>query len=571
MRKITSSVVALVAAFLVLGCDPDEASKNNSGGNDVTDEQFMENFGSAVSRDFIGQIVDANNDPIENATVKIGSSIVQTDVNGVFMIDGAQVHEKFAYIKASKAGFVDGSRALVPTSGKNNVKIMLLRSGALETVQSGEASEVSIYSGTKVKFDGAFEDENGVPYSGSVGVFMFHLTSSDEHLSELQPGMLYAETESGDEAVLQTFGMMNVELRGSGGQKLQIAEGHNAEITMRIDDSQLASAPNSIPLWHFDENAGWWKEEGSATRNGNYYVGEVSHFSWWNCDVSNQLVNLIIHVVDSNGASLQNATVFLTSPNSTSCIQAVDSEGYVSGLVPANTALTASVGFPYCGNWGYMLQQAVPPLSADGSVTIVVPATEYTSFNVTGKLVTCGGSPVNGYVMIGVNGVGGLYYAPAEFDISVVTCEELETFVVRTNAVNETLFITTGETTNLGVLPYCSAATEYLVYKIDGQSANNYFSGINATFQNGQLSINSGGTEGLQITTSVTTPGIYDSDQFSLQYGGVTIPSAAMQQTYVLNKFGGVGDYIDMVFYGTYTDFTGTHSLTGTAHVLRDQ
>ena len=55
---------------------------------------------------------------------------------------------------------------MVPTSGKNNVKIMLLPNAPLETIQSGVESEVSIFSGTKVKFQGGFQDENGTNYSG---------------------------------------------------------------------------------------------------------------------------------------------------------------------------------------------------------------------------------------------------------------------------------------------------------------------------------------------------------------------------------------------------------------------
>ena len=35
-------------------------------------------------------------------------------------------------------------------------------------------------------------------------------------------------------------------------------------------------------LWYFDEDAGLWKEEGSATLSGNVYTANVSHLSYWN-------------------------------------------------------------------------------------------------------------------------------------------------------------------------------------------------------------------------------------------------------------------------------------------------
>ncbi|RZJ68241.1 MAG: carboxypeptidase regulatory-like domain-containing protein [Flavobacterium sp.] len=571
MKKLLLLVPVVLAALTFFACDPDREDSTPGGGNNVSDEEFMENFGSAVSRDFIGQVVDANDDPIQNATVKIGSSTVQTDENGVFIINEAQVHQKFAYVKASKSGYIDGSRALVPTSGKNNVKIMLLQSGALETIQSGEESVVSIYSGTQVKFDGAFEDENGVPYSGSVGVFMFHLTPSNEKISELQPGMLYAETETGDEAVLQTFGMINVELRGSGGQKLQIAEGHTAEITMRIDDGQIASAPATIPLWHFDENAGWWKEDGSATKQGNYYVGNVSHFSWWNCDVFESVVMLTVTVKDANGNAVPNAVTYLeiAQNNLFSGTITTGSTGTAAGIVPSNVALDLSVALPFCPTT--VQSVSIAPTSTDLAVTVVMVDYSPEIFSISGELVSCSGSSTNGYLQVKVNGFINLFPVEGDFQISIGNCEAPEIFLVRSNNSSWTQFLVNGTENNIGVLPFCSSTTEFLVYKIDDQVANVYVAGISATFQNGQLNVNSGGTNPLGITTSVTTPGVYDSAQFSLQYNGVTIPAAAMQQTYVLNKFGSVGDYIDLVFYGTYTDLTGAHNLVGTAHVLRDE
>lgn len=141
----------LLLSLLVFSCDTTDDPASNNNGNNLTDEEFRENFGSQTTRDFLGQIVDADNQLIQGATVKIGNTTVQTDQNGVVIANGASVYEKFAYGRASKTGYMDGSRSLVPTSGRNMVKIMLLESGALETIQSGQESEVSIYSGTKIK------------------------------------------------------------------------------------------------------------------------------------------------------------------------------------------------------------------------------------------------------------------------------------------------------------------------------------------------------------------------------------------------------------------------------------
>jgi hypothetical protein len=234
----------LLVAFAFVNCEPSDINANSN-------HNFSENFGNVIYRTFIGQVVDTDNHPLQYVNVKIGNTTVLTDANGVFIINNAQVYKKFAYVSAKKTGYLDGSRSVVPTLGQNNIKIMLLTDTPLQTVQSGITSEVSLSSGTKINLDGAFVDENGAAYSGDVRVSMFHLTPSDENLDSLMPGMLYAQNSNGDEAMLETFGMLNVELRGSAGQKLNIATGHTASITIKIDNSQLAMAPNSNSIVAF--------------------------------------------------------------------------------------------------------------------------------------------------------------------------------------------------------------------------------------------------------------------------------------------------------------------------------
>jgi len=70
----------------------------------------------------------------------------------------------------------------------------------------------------------------------------------------------------------------------------KIASDKKATITMPLSGLLSAAPPTSIPLWYFNESNGLWKQDGTATKTGNTYVGEVSHFSWWNCDLPNATV-----------------------------------------------------------------------------------------------------------------------------------------------------------------------------------------------------------------------------------------------------------------------------------------
>jgi len=588
MKKF-HSLLCLLLILAFASCNPNDDNNKNPN-----DEEFAQNFGNSVARDFIGHVVDVDNLPVQGVTVKIGTSTAQTDVNGVFIINNANVYQKFAYITAKKAGFIDGSRAMVPTSGKNNVKIMLLPNAPLETIQSGVESEVSIYSGTKVKFQGGFQDENGNEYNGPVQVSMFHLTPTDENIDKLMPGMLYAQTATNQEAVLETFGMLNVELRGSAGQKLNIKEGQTAEITIRIDDSQLATAPSSIPLWHFDEEKGYWKEDGVATKVGNKYVGEVSHFSWWNYDVQFPTVTLTVTVVNAAGSPISNVYVGIIGNGNTWPVMGITNEnGQVSGLIPSNQTLTLNVYASYytCGADNIVYTSSIGPFTINTTLPNIVINNSTTTFTSTviGNLVKCDNTPVtNGYVLL--NRYGNVSLSPVTngaFNFNEIYCPDdtqftLKGFDVENLQQSDSIaYSFTTPITNVGNLQVCTAVDEFISYQIDNNPTifllQNIRGGLNIQGglpPSGGLNLYgySANNQGLSIWGSANVPGIYFTTTFQIEGEvGYIGPGTVNTIQFILNQFGPVGGYIDMTFSGTYQDANNqTHTLTGVAHVIRD-
>lgn len=563
--------------LFLLSCNPDDESSNTQ----ITDEEFAENFGPSVSRDFIGQVVDQANHGLSGVTVKIGTSSVQTDNNGFFIINGASVKEKFAYITADKAGFISGSRSLVPTSGKNSVKIMLISSTSIATVSSGETAEVGLPNGTKVIFDGAFQTEDGSSYTGNVSVSMYHLEASNESLQYLMPGMLYAKGEDNQPKVLETFGMLNVELRGSAGQKLQIKSGHTAEISMMIDDSQSASAPTTIPLWHFDQAVGYWKQDGQATRQGNRYVGEVSHFSWWNCDAPFTVVQLCTRVTDTAGNPLAFQGVSIIRQTDAIGYAYTNENGEVCGLVPANEQLTIRVVNSICNEQIY--QAAIGPFSGNTSLPdIQVGGIQMTS--VQGTLVNCNAANVtNGYVVLKrwsyIQVAASVTNGSFEFNLPFCSGDDnqitLQGFdfdaLNQTDSIQYTL---TAPVTNVGNLMACNTVEEIISYQIDNEPTV-YIVGAVESGTDGPdyMWVNGNNTNvSIGIYGPAQTPGVYDTSTFSIEGNDAYIHSGIPNDvTFNLTQFGPVGGWIDMTFSGTYqTQGNVTHTITGLVHVRRD-
>lgn len=577
MKKFQFLLALLVLSIAFSSCNPNDDDTTNTNNN----TNFSENFGAKADRDFIGQVVDTNNQPIQNVAVKIGTSTVQTDMNGVFIINQANVNERFAYITAKKAGFIDGSRAMVPTNGKNNVRIMMIPNTPLATIQSGVASEVALPSGTKVVFDGAFETEAGVAYSGSVTVAMFHLAASNENISSLMPGMLYAQATDGSAKVLETFGMMQVELKGSAGQKLQIAKTHTAQINMPIDASQLATAPNTIPLWHFDEENGYWKQEGSATKIGNKYVGTVSHFSWWNCDAQFPTVTLTVKVVDTNGNPISNLLVGLTYFNERTGV--TDNNGQVSGLIPANQTLTLNVySSSQCSNLP-INTRSIGPFSVNTVLPdIVLNSGAILTTTVQGNLLKCDNTNVtNGYVFLDygnqtllttvTNGAFGFYTTycnfATNFKLKGIDYDNLQT-------TDSIAYNFTSPITNIGNLNACYAITEFISYQLDNNPTVFLIEDVGGGDDAGSIYLSGSNQNNyLYIYGNTRTLGIYTTSQFSIGGQGnniYVVDSIINTMQFNLNSFGAVGEFIDMTFNGTYNDPVGTHTLTGVAHVIRN-
>ena len=577
-------ILVLLFPFLFNNC-------SNESGIDGNATDTPLNFGIESAKNFTGQIVDESDNPVSNVAITVANKTATTDINGVFIINGATVREKFAFVTAKKAGYLDGSRSIVPSSGMNNIKIMLLSGTIVGTVNSGTTGSISIANGAKVTFDGNFKTETGQAYSGVVSVIMKHLDPSDVTTADKMPGMLLAQNSNGEERVLESYGMMNIELRGAASQKLQLST--TAQIEMPISTSQLAASPTTIPLWHFDETLGYWKEEGSATKQGTKYVGTVSHFSWWNCDAQFPTVRLTVNVVNSNGTPLANVRVGIRrASNSYTVNGTTNSQGQVSGLVPKNETLTMVV-FDSCGNT--VSTTSIGPFSVDTTLPNLVISNSTIQTQVKGNLLKCDGTNVtNGYVLMRYGNQNLLTRVTnGDFSFTMLVCsatnarfslqgfdyENLQT----TNSINYTF---TTPVTNVGNLTACNSITEFISYRIDQNPIVYFVSNITASGRGTTSGTNNSGvtisaynvlspnsSKNFYLSGNTNIPGIYTTSMFSIlestdigPINGQTVNSVSFN----LSSVGSVLQYIDITFNGTYTNTTGTHTIIGIAHVIRD-
>jgi hypothetical protein len=127
---------------------------------------------------------------------------------------------------------------------------------------------------------GSFVTAGSTAYTGTVSVeaFQYDLTTPNPIPGDF--GAVY----QGKQVRMGTFGAFHLLPRDAQGQPLAMAAGKRASVSLPIQPNQRAVAPATIPLFHYDESTGLWIEDGTLTRSGDAYVGEVTHFSIFNAD-----------------------------------------------------------------------------------------------------------------------------------------------------------------------------------------------------------------------------------------------------------------------------------------------
>lgn len=374
-------------------CKKDEDTESNS------ENASSSLFGSAISVTVKGRVCDANGTAILGALVKSGSVNATTDVNGVFILNNISANQKLGCVTVEKAGYFKGVRSFVPKTGGNELQIRLLTKTVDGSINSLTGGTVTIQNGS-VTLPANGVMLNNTAYSGIVKVAIKHYNPSSSNFNEEMPGSLVGVTNN-TVSGLTSYGMLGVELTDNNGHLLQIASGKKATLTFNVPASLQATAPASIDLWSLDEVKGYWVKEGVANLMNNEYVGEVSHFSFWNCDVSSSFIYINGNVVNSQTQQpMQGAIVTITSVVNGSAKDFTNSNGEYSGFVPIGVSLSITVGVDCSGNINLVYCGTLPSMSSNTNIATIAVAPPGQTV-LTGTLVDCNAQPLtNSYLVL---------------------------------------------------------------------------------------------------------------------------------------------------------------------------
>lgn len=340
-----------------------------------------------------GFIVDEDNTALEDVTINLGSESTTTNELGYFEISGVG-NSQYTVISAEKEGYFNNYETYIPSrdaNAKSQTRMQMTTRQMTDAFDSSAGGNITIGNQSKVSFQAnSIVNTSNEVYNGSVEVYSHYIDPSHDNVNQIMPGNLMARDADDELGVLQSFGMVNIELQSPSGEKLNINQ--PATIEVEVPNDLQSNAPSQIALWYFDEGDGLWKEEGIAEKQGNKYIGQVEHFTTWNCDEIFDVAFIEGLVIESQGIPAIKVT--LVDGDGQSYTLWTDSEGYFAGAVPVGIEFTLNIE-GLCEFDNYIYSSNVGPFDSGFTDLGTIDISNNNGFTtVVGVLVDCDMVPI---------------------------------------------------------------------------------------------------------------------------------------------------------------------------------
>lgn len=355
MKKIQFWSLLLGLTFGSLAftaCSSDSSDDNGStGGEGNNTENVVYPDPANMKYAALSGVVTDGYNVIVGAKVTSGDQVVTTSLNGSFTFDKVNVVGGRVIVKFEKKGYMSVTRSF-PAESENHVKVAMKHIDGTTTINTTHTTSATLsmasYSEGVTKYmqvELPTKYKNGnTNYEGQVKAEAVYLDPENENFANQMPGDL---TTNNDEQLV-SLGMVAVELTGSNGEQLQLADGEKAKLTFPVP-ANAKEVPATMPLWSFNETTGLWEKEGEATYDAtkNAYVGYVTHFSWHNLDYEMARATLKVKVTDANGNPVVDVPVDFDGQREIN----TDKNGIAKCVVPSDTKLYVRVKSEDYGNY----------------------------------------------------------------------------------------------------------------------------------------------------------------------------------------------------------------------------
>ena len=240
---------------------------------------------------------------------------VKTNRNGNYSVQ-VRVNPGRLAVNANATGFAPQSIIVDVSDGsRRTADLAMIPVQVTQPFRPENNAAIKVDGQTVVSLSAnALVTESGGAASGEATAMVTVLDASKD--PSVMPGDLESyNADTGEAEPIESFGAMNVEFAGGNGNRLNLASGKQADISIPLASGRRPEdSPKSIPLYYWSDEKGYWVEEGTATlqqtADGKWaYTGSVGHFSTWNADVLYESITMNGCVQDQNGKPVKNAEV----------------------------------------------------------------------------------------------------------------------------------------------------------------------------------------------------------------------------------------------------------------------
>lgn len=276
-----------------------------------------------------------------------------------------------------------------------------------------------------------------------------------------------------------------------------------------------ARPPLFYPIYSFNENLGYWIEEGEANLEGNFYSGNVSHFTFWMCPqyydhyfLSGSL-NCQAQVLPYTEVKIYNLWGAYLGSDFT------DAGGGFSGMIPEIITFDLVVDDP-CGNMTY--SQSIGPFTENTNLDPINVCSGNANYStITGNLVDCDNDPyLGGMARVQSNGV--MHFLPSnnqgEVFGSILFCNGSAEFSAMgidlgNGASSYEQNFTISDEVDFGTLSICGEVFEFAQFTLDG--IDYYYTDNDFANMNGVYNVSND-----DVTISVVGGAFLNEVQFSV-------------------------------------------------------
>jgi len=347
MKKIMFIRFVIMSLMITMMSCNDDSTTDFDARIDVQTSENLIFERTARATNKIGYITSQNGEPIQNVKIKNGDRVIgMSNDDGSFSIEESRLgegdvltFENEEFVTVSK---VIRKNMMLAISMKKRVDVM--------QIDTRITNQIEVGNGGRIVIPANVLGYNNERYSGVVNIQATHIDVTNSFDLRSAPGSYIAQGNNGLYP-LTSFGMIEIVATiPEENIRLDIVEGEIIQVEFPI--LQEINTPETVNLYNFNMDTGYWVQTGVLINTGATLLGELTTInSAWNADepCADALVCVKLKVEYTNGDFFGcGVSAQGLSYQGFDGAYFPDANGYVSLMVCPNSAFELLACKPQC-------------------------------------------------------------------------------------------------------------------------------------------------------------------------------------------------------------------------------